>query len=203
MAGHAAIGGLTTVDFDDLPVLPPFTAGLIANDRYLPEGLVLANSGRADTQPLYVSNPAITTSGANYIYGGDGLFPGAVLTLSFFVPNTTTKAVVDHVSLDVCDYPDQSSGLWTMQALGVGGIILDTVQDTTSFQRNVQFNRAQADIWQIAFVSSVDYDVVDTLSYGDLIPAVEAVPEPTTWAVGLLCLGVGIAARRRRNRQVS
>ena len=163
------------------------------------QGLVLENSGRADTRPLFVSNPAITTSGANYIYGGDGLFPGAVLTLSFFVPNTSTKAVVDYVSLDVCDYPDQSTGLWTMQALGVDGTVLDTVQDTNSFQRNVQFNRAQADIFQIAFISSADYDVVDTLTYGDLTPAA-VVPEPNAgWYIGFGLVGLFIVSHRRKN----
>ena len=120
------MGALTIIDFDDLEPLPPSTFGLIANDRYLSQGLVLENSGRADTQPLYVTNAAITTSGGNYIYAGDGLFPGAMLTLSFFVPGTNTKAVVDYVSLDVCDYPEQSSALWTMQALGVDGSILET-----------------------------------------------------------------------------
>ena len=190
------MGALTIIDFDDLEPLPPSTFSLIANDRYLSQGLVLENSGRADTQPLYVTNAAITTSGGNYIYAGDGLFPGAMLTLSFFVPGTNTKAVVDYVSLDVCDYPEQSSALWTMQALGVDGSILETVQDTISFQRNVQFNRSQADIFQIAFYSSADYDVVDTLSYSDLTPAV---PEPSAgWFCSLGLLSCLMASRRRR-----
>ena len=196
LAGQAAMGALTIIDFDDLEPLPPSTFSLIANDRYLSQGLVLENSGRADTQPLYVTNAAITTSGGNYIYAGDGLFPGAMLTLSFFVPGTNTKAVVDYVSLDVCDYPEQSSALWTMQALGVDGSILETVQDTISFQRNVQFNRAQADIFQIAFYSSTDYDVVDTLSYSALTPAV---PEPSAgWFCSLGLLSCLMASRRRR-----
>ena len=196
LAGQAAMGALTIIDFDDLEPLPPSTFSLIANDRYLSQGLVLENSGRADTQPLYVTNAAITTSGGNYIYAGDGLFPGAMLTLSFFVPGTNTKAVVDYVSLDVCDYPEQSSALWTMQALGVDGSILETVQDTISFQRNVQFNRSQADIFQIAFYSSADYDVVDTLSYSDLTPAV---PEPSAgWFCSLGLLSCLMASRRRR-----
>ena len=196
LAGQAAMGALTIIDFDDLEPLPPSTFSLIANDRYLSQGLVLENSGRADTQPLYVTNAAITTSGGNYIYAGDGLFPGAMLTLSFFVPGTNTKAVVDYVSLDVCDYPEQSSALWTMQALGVDGSILETVQDTISFQRNVQFNRAQADIFQIAFYSSTDYDVVDSLSYSALTPAV---PEPSAgWFCSLGLLSCLMASRRRR-----
>ena len=198
LAGRAAMGALTTIGFDDLPTLPASTPGLVENDRYLSQGVVLTNSGRADTRPLYVSNAAITTSGNNYIYAGDGLFPGAVLTLSFYLPGTNTKAVADFVSLDVCDYPEQSSGLWTMQILDANGNVLDTVQDTNSFQRTVQFQRTQADIFQIEFTSSSDYDVVDTLSYGVLTPAL--VPEPSTWAM----LGLGtvlLAARRRRSAQ--
>ena len=123
------------------------------------------------------------------------------ITAGFFsIANTSVKATTGFVRVLGETFPDGST--LTLEAYGVAGNLLGSVSQNegTVFGQGATLSLTLAGIQSVRFYSNSGTVGFDNIEFGAL-SAVNAVPEPASWALMIAGFGLaGAAARRRRER---
>jgi hypothetical protein len=175
-------------------------AGAQLSSQFLATHGVLFSSGAGYAAVVDHGYPIYTPTKPNIIGGttaGGNLDYTATIVASFFIGNTSILATTGSVSI-LGDMLGLNFGTVTLSAYDYLGNLLGTVSDTDHYSGAtlaVNF----AGIHSVRFSGSATNTVgFDNFTFGELT-AVNAVPEPSTWAMMILGFaGLGFMAYRRK-----
>lgn len=147
--------------------------------------------------PLATPSPPNVIGGTN---AGGTLNYDAAITASFFWPaNTAIKATTDFVQVLGDRYPVGSGGA-TLSAYDISGVLIGSVfaPDTGAYGTGLTLTLNIAGIHSVSFVGNNGTIAFDNFEFGALTPVTQ-VPEPASWAMMIMGLGiVGLGMRRQR-----
>lgn len=156
-----ARGGDTAVHFDDLA--PGFWTGNEYSDlgvTFSTAGhFLIANDSSFDTVPIFVAGSV------------DGTRGDAPITARFWQA-TGDPGMTDTVRFNVIDFGGVEA--WSARAYGLDGTLLEAVSGTGGGFGDpylVEFHRNTPDIFAVTFLPSVEYEGIDTLVFGTVVPA--------------------------------
>ncbi|MCC7387472.1 MAG: hypothetical protein IT431_01760 [Phycisphaerales bacterium] len=182
IVGADARAADTTIDFDDL--LPGYWSG----GEYAGQGVTFSTAGSFliaddssfDSVPILVAGSV------------DGSRADAPITARFWRPGGE-PGLTDAVRFNVIDFGGVEE--WSARIYGVGGELLETVVGTGGAFGDphlVEFTRPSPDIHAVTFLPSVEYEGIDTLVFGAVVPA------PAT--LGLWAGAIVLGGKRRPRR---
>jgi hypothetical protein len=177
-----ALGADTTIDFDDLD--PGFWSG----GEYAGLGVTFSTAGNFliadgqsfDTVPIFVAGSV------------DGSRADAPITARFWRPGGEPGST-NAVRFNVIDFGGVEE--WSARIYDIDGTLLETVVGTGGAFGDpypVEFNRHGPDIHAVTFLPSVEYEGIDTLVFGTIVPA------PAT--LGLVAGTLASCGKRRPRR---
>jgi hypothetical protein len=165
----ALIGGFasaSTIDFDELPCDAGY---VVPHDQYRADGVLLSTDGAA----IICSPSFIAQSQPNYIGGTPSLPPltgGAMhdVIVDFVLPGTDVPGVVSSVSFWVVD-SSPISQWWVVLVRDVDGNLLEVFYGLAQ-THHFEISRPEADIAQVVFSPSTDWEGFDTLAFSEIVP---------------------------------
>ena len=179
------------------------TAGAQLSDQFLATDGVLFSSGAGYAAVVNHGFPDLTPSPPNLIGGtaaGGTLDYSAAIRASFFTTaNTSVLATTNFVSV-LGDMFPFNSGTITLSAYDYLGNLLGSVSDTDNHTSGTApiLTLNFSGMHSVTFSGTSGTVGFDNFQFGDLT-AVNAVPEPSTWAMMILGFaGVGYMTYRRR-----
>jgi hypothetical protein len=174
-----------TINFDSL------ATGTTVTTQFQSQGVLFSGTGG---NPQILSEVIPGSSLPNQLFrlgGGD-------IIINFVLPNTLTPTVASNVSFLVTDQESGTGSLFTAQAFGINGNLLQTLTGTSNDEPILSFS--VSGINRVVFQQSIEFEAIDNLNF-TLGNAPAAVPEPAS----MLLLGTGLTglagiARRRRKQ---